>query len=178
MRGAIGWPEGEREGFIMMAGQDVSTGIIYIFEQAWFWTIDHWLEPDGTIRQREGGGWHMGAVQFIKDWESLYKCASYFFGGQHVDVIRRHTTELYRNQMIPKNIELIEVPYVSEVGDDLIMEKGKTRKFIAGNGTPIHKSVEQWFALKTAGTGDNNAVHALRALLAGFEHQPYVKGND
>lgn len=174
MRGAIGFPEGDKQGFALMAGQELTTRKIYIFEQEWFWTIDHWLNPDGTIKQTDDGGYHLGLVQYIKDWEALYKCASYFHGGQHVDVVRRHSLDIYRNIMIPKSIELIEVPYVKEVGDDLIREKGQTQRFVFQNGSPMHESINQWIQLQTVGTGDNNAIQAMRALLAGYEAMPFV----
>ena len=172
-RGAIAWPEGDREGFVLMAGQRIDTGIIYIFEQMWFWTIDHWLNPDGSVKQRPAGGFYLGLIQAILDWDALYKCCSYFHGGQHVDVVRRHSIELYRNQLLPRRIQIIDVPYVKEVGDDLIKERLQKRGFVGQIDSPLHKSVSQYTAMAAAGVGDNNAVHCLRALFSGYEHQPF-----
>lgn len=175
MRGAIAWPEADREGFAMMAGLNIADGIILIFEQFRFWTIKHWLNPDGAVRQREDDPdqYHLGLIQFIQDNEALYKCASYFHGGQHVDVHTRHRRELYRQKMLTQHIELIEVPYVSEVGDDLILEKLQLRAYKGDHDSFLAKSIEQWIKIRAAGTGDNNQVHALRALLAGFEYLPW-----
>jgi hypothetical protein len=176
MRGAIGWPEGTQEGFAIMAGQDIASGTIIIFEQFKFWTISHWLEQDGSLRKRDDGpGYHTGLIQFMQDCESRYKCCSYFYGGQHIDVIKRHGREVYDHKMVPSRIELIEVPYVSEVGNDLIRSGIKLKKFRGQHDSPLAKSVEQWVGLQAAGTGDNNAIHALRCLLAGYEFQPWVK---
>lgn len=182
MRGAIAWPQADNEGFAMMAGVNLLENVIYIFEQFRFWTVEHWLDPDGRIRPRDDHdhtqGYHLGLIQFLQDCEAKYKCCSFFYGGQHIDVNRRHLMEVYRNKLLPNRVELIEVPYVSEVGDDLILEKFHTRKFRAENKSLLADAVEQWINLQAAGTGDNNIVHAFRALLAGFEHQPWVKQHE
>jgi hypothetical protein len=177
MRGSIAWPEGSQEGFAMMAGQNIESGEIFIFEQFPFWTIDHWLNPDKTIRKRDDGeGYHLGLIQFVQDNQALYKSASYFSGGQHVDICRRFSIDLYRNNMLPReHIELISVPYVQEVGDNLIIEKLQLRKYKAQTDSRLANSVKQWMKLRAAGTGDDMAVHALRILLAGYEYIPWKK---
>lgn len=175
MRGAISWPELEQQGFVLMAGQNIETGIVYIFEQEWFWTVPIWTNPDGTLRKNDTGGYHLGLIQFIKDWEALYKCAAYFYGGQHPDLTRRYGIELYRNDLTPKNISLIEAPYVKEVGDDLVFEKMRSQKFMGQWESHLHKSLEKWKSLRSAGIGGNGAIHSLRALFAGLEAYPFVK---
>lgn len=177
MRGAIAWPEPMKsEGFALMAGLNLADQTILIFEQFRFWTITHWLNPDGTIRQRktDPGQYHTGLIQFIQDNEAKYKCSSYFWGGQHIDITTRPLKKLYRNPMLTRHIELIEVPYVSEVGDGLVLEKLQLRAFKADNKSFIHNAVEQWYAMRETGKSDNNIVHCLKCLLAGYEYLPWV----
>lgn len=176
IRGAIAWPEGPQEGFALLAGQRISDSKIFIFEQFRFWTIAHWLNPDGSLKTREdGSGHHLGLIQVIQDWEALYKCAAYFHGGQHIDVVRRHSLELYRHPLLPRRTGLIEVPYVKEVGDDLIREKGRTNRYMLERHSFLGQALEQWLGLQAAGVGDNNMIHCLRVILAGYEANPYVK---
>ena len=176
MRGAIAWPEGKKEGFALMAGMDLRERIIIIFEEFRFWTIPHWFNDDGTIHARDDGeGYHIGLIEFLQDNLSKYKAASYFLGGQHVDVQTRWRTDVYRNPEVTRRLEMIEVPYVSEIGDELLLEKLKTRKFKGATDSLLDKSVRQFNNMQTTNVEHDNAVLALKSLLAGFEHQPWVE---
>jgi len=176
MRGSIAWPEGSQEGFATMAGIELLSGKIIVFDQFRFWTIEHMLNPDGTIKKREDGdGWQLGLIQFILDCVKKYSCCTFFHGGQQIDVARRHLIMVYKNAMLPRYAQFVEVPYVSEVGDDLIREKTKLRQYVVQERTPLAESIKQWINMQASGTGDSNAVHALRCLLAGLSFQPYVE---
>lgn len=174
LRGAIAWPEGDDEGFAFMAGQRVQDKVIFIFDQFRWQTVSPWTTPGGEIRRREDGSYHVGLIQFVLDCNTVYKCNSFFFGGQHVDIVKRWSIDLYRHPMLPRQIELIEVPYVKEIGDDLIIEKLQTQGFFGQVDSPLARSTERWVNMRSADVGSDNAVHALRALLCGFEHQPFV----
>ena len=179
MRGSIAWPEGKKEGFAIMAGLDLETGHVIIFEQFRFWTVPHWFNDDGTIHKRDDRtGWHVGLVQFIAGSSSLYQCSSYFYGGQHVDVNMRYAREVYGNPQVPARLELIEVPYVAETGPDLLHEKLKTHKFKGDTDSILNQSVVQFVNMQAAQVDYDNAVLALMALLAGFDFQPWVKINN
>ena len=174
MRGAIAWPNGKKEGFALMAGEDLDTKKIIIFEQFRFWTIPHWLYDDGNVREREEGGYHLGLVQFISDNLSLYRCCSYFWGGQHIDVWTRHAREIYSNSQITRGIELIEVPYVSELGPDLLNQKIKLRAFKGEVESLLSQSIAD-FGGQSKDADYDNPTLALMNLLAGFEAMPWVK---
>jgi len=174
MRGSIAWPEGKNEGFALMAGYDLTEDIVIIFEEFPFWTISHWLKGDQTVMERPEGGYHLGLIQFIVDNFSKYKCCSYFRGGQHENIWQRFGQEVYRTTMLPKETELIEVPYVSEIGDGLILEKLKTQKFKGQTDSDLDKAVKQFYNMQAAKVDHGNEIMALRALLAGFEHQSWV----
>ena len=174
MRGSIAWPEGDQEGFALLAGQDINTKIICIFEEFPFWTIDHWLEENGNIRQRTDSQgdptseYFLGLFQFIQDNFSLYKAFAYFWGSQHIDIWKRYGNEVYKNPLVPRALEMIEVPYVKEVGDNLIAEYMNTERIKGDQRSKLY------VLLQDAAVNDNNSVQALRALLAGYEFQPYV----
>uniref|UniRef100_A0A6H1ZLF8 Uncharacterized protein n=2 Tax=viral metagenome TaxID=1070528 RepID=A0A6H1ZLF8_9ZZZZ len=179
MRGAVAWPEGKKEGFAIMAGMDLIENVVIIFEQFRFWTVGHWLKADGNITEREDGpGYHLGLIQFITDNLSLYRCCTYFWGGQHIDIWNRFGREIYSNPQTPKKIELIEVPYAKEVGPDLLLEKLKTRKFKGESDSLLEKSVTQFVNMQAADAGYDNAALSLMSLLVGFDFMPWVKIND
>uniref|UniRef100_A0A6M3IYM9 Uncharacterized protein n=1 Tax=viral metagenome TaxID=1070528 RepID=A0A6M3IYM9_9ZZZZ len=175
MRGAIAFPNGKKEGFAVMAGVDLETGFIIIFEQFRYWTISHWLNDDGTIHEREDGGYYLGLIQFITDNLSLYQCGSYYWGGQHIDVWTRHATALY--DIAPSRLELIEVPYVALNGLDLLHAKIKTHGFRADTDSVLDQSITQFVNMQTTNADYDNAALCLMILLSGFEFQPWMKTN-
>jgi len=176
MRGSISVPEGKKEGFAMMAGMDLREGQIIIFDQFRWCTVSHWRNPDGTVREREdGSGYYLGLMKFITDNFALYKCASYFYGGQHYDQQKRYLNEVYRHPEASRRMELIEVPYVAETGPDLLIEKLKTNRFKAETGSWLHESVARFVAMRTTETDYDNATLCLMTLLTGFDYQPHVK---
>lgn len=178
MRGALAFPEGKKEGFALMAGMDLIENVVIVFDQFRYWTIDHWLDQDGTIHERENEPmqYHLGLTKFIADNLALYQCASYFYGGQHIDVFNRYGKELYNKSS--RRLELIEVPYVAEVGPNLLLEKINTMKFRVGTDTWLSKSIVQFVNMQAVDVAYDNAALCLMSLLAGFEHQPWVNVND
>lgn len=179
MRGSIAWPEGGQEGFALLAGYDLSVREIIIFKEFRFFTYEHWLNGDGSIHERDGDdpGFHIGLIQFFQDNLTKYKATSYFWGGQHIDIWTRWGTEIFKHRETSRRLEIIEVPYVAEIGDGLILEKLKTKKFKGNKDSLLEKSVVQFMNMQKAGgdVGSDNAVQALRALLAGFEYAPWVE---
>lgn len=174
-RGAIAWPQGTEEGFALLAGQDLDTKHIIIFKQYPFWTIDNWLKPDGNIYTREDGkGYYTGLLEFIADNLAHFKCASYFWGDQHIEYYQRFAKEVYQNPQASRRIELIEVPYVHENGPSLLLEKLRTEKFSGEVDTILEKSLSMFTGMQTTKADYDNPVRALMTLLAGFEFQPWV----
>lgn len=176
MRGSIAWPEGKKEGFALMAGYDLAEEKVVIFEQFRFWTVGHWLNPGGTIKEREdGSGYYLGLIQFLSDNLTLYQCCSYFRGGQHVDFWNRFGKEVYQHPQASRRLEMIEVPYVSEVGPGLLLEKLQTEKFKGETDSPLEQSVYDFNGMQTTNTDYDNPTLALMTLLAGFDYAPWVK---
>jgi hypothetical protein len=177
-RGSIAWPEGKKEGFALLAGQDLVTKHTIIFKEYPFWTIDNWLRPDGNVHQRDDGSYYLGLMQFIQDNLALYKCASYFWGGQHIEYYQRFGKEVYMNPDASRRIELIEAPYVSEIGPEVLLSKLKTQQFKGQVDSMLAKSVETFIGMQNAKVEYDNPTLALMTLLVGFDYQPWVDINN
>lgn len=172
MRGALSWPELEDEGFAVMGGYDIHAGAVIVFEEFPYWTVKAWLTDSGELRRRDDGkGYHLGLTQFMRDNNSLYKCCSYFWGGQHNDIYRHYGRDVYGEAKMP--VELIEVPYVAETGDSVLLEKIKTHKFFVQADGVLSGAISQYIARRAAGGKVSNAVRTLQCLLAGFEFIPW-----
>jgi hypothetical protein len=168
LRGAISWPEGRKEGFALLAGMHLQSKKIWLFDEWVFWTIDHWVLEDGTIKQRDDGFWY-GLTHFMTQNAAKFGCTSYFWGGQHEDVARRNIKAVYRSKMAPPDVHLIEAPYVHQVGDDLIEEYLRLERLSGDANSVLFEH------LSTAGVDDRGGVQALRCLLSGYEHQPFIE---
>ena len=175
MRGSVAWPEGKKEGYALMAGYDLDAEKVVIFEQFPFWTISHWLHDDGTIHERKEGGHYLGLIQFLSDNLTLYRCASYFWGGQHIDIWNRFAREVYQHPQASRRLELIEVPYVADVGPDILLEKLTTHKFKGEADSALEQSVSEFKGMQTTNADYGNPTLSLMTLLAGFDFAPWVK---
>jgi hypothetical protein len=164
LRGAISWPEGRREGFALMAGQELKSKKVWIFGEWEFWTVPHWTLEDGTIKPKGEGFWY-GLNHFMTQTFGTFGCRSWFWGGQHADLARRYVLQVYRNPMIPIDTSLIEVPYVQQVGDNLIEEWLNLEKLSGDKDSLLFEHLNS--------PAERSGVHALRCLLAGFEYQPF-----
>lgn len=172
MRGAVAFPEGQKEGFAMMAGVDLRDHQVIVFEQHRYWSVGHWLSPDGTVRPREDGtGYWMGLMQFVADCLSLYKCVSYFYGGQHYDHCQRYLRDIYRHPEASRKLEMIEVPYVAETGPGLLYEKIKIAAAKAQAGSSLEKSLKDFVSNPNE---YDNIARCMMTLMAGIEYQPHI----
>lgn len=169
IRGAIAWPDGKNEGFAVLAGHTIDgSRQVWIFREFPFWTIENWTDEAGNIKLREDGkAYYLGLVQFISECFTKFKGHSWFWGGQHEDIKRRYALEVYRNPVTPRAFSLIEVPYVREVGDNLIADYFR-RGQIKFDGNSMLNEL-----FREAEIEDNNGRHVLRALFAGYEHLPW-----
>lgn len=170
--GSIAWPEGKNPGFALLSGEHLGEGRkIFLFEEQEFWTIDNWLLPDGNMKPLEypsPQGWWYGLTHFVNEGLSKYGCRTYFYGGQHVEINQRHLRRFYDSQMAPRPVSLIEVPYVTEVGDNLISEYTKGQRYRGDTNSRLFD------LLKQADIEENNGVHALKCLFSGYEHIPWM----
>ena len=165
VRGAIAWPEELQQGFALLAGQDPKTKVVYIFEEYPFWTVGHYLAEDALK--------HPGLGQFLLDVWAKYHCHT-FYRHQHPEVHRRFSLQAYDDKTIAPKPELIDVPTVERLGDTLVVEYGRTRKLVADQRMTLKQQLTQHFAVPEA-KNPGMGVHALRCLLAGFEHAGWAE---
>ena len=171
MVGSIAWPEDKYPGFVLLSGQNLmdSEKKIMIFEEQEFWTIDNWLSSDGNLKTMPGNhGYWYGLSHFLNITVSKYGCRSYFYGGQHMDINRRYMNQFYRSNITPRPIDLIEVPYVNEVGNDLISEYAKLEKVRWDDNSNLCR------LMHSIDYEENNGNRSFRCLLSGYETMPWI----
>ena len=170
MVGSIAWPEDKKPGFVLLSGQHLGhvEKKIWLFDEQEFWSIDNWLKPDGNLKDRKEGGYWYGISHFISDCWSKYGCRTFFYGGQHPDINQRYMIEFYKSKMVPRSIQLVEIPYVTEMGNDIVSEYVRHAKFEASKDTRLFQ------LMQTPENDENNGKHALKVLFSGFEWVPWV----
>lgn len=109
MRGAVCWPatvgsgiDTATEGFVLLAGQELSTRRVFVFEQSAFVSIDPIVDPE-TSRIIYDGITHRMAK-----WWSRYYCDVYYWH-DHMDTHLRYLRQLINSPF------LNPTPHFSEV---------------------------------------------------------------
>lgn len=170
MRGGICWPMTievggvtDVQGFILMAGQDVNSKKVHVFEQKPFVVVQNIIGEDGRIQ-------FSGVVQFLNTCHSRYFARDYFWNQDfnlkkscHLEIIRHHEIEPK-----PAFIE-IEWSDTSEAMTN-IWKYVKTGRLIFDSGSELHEQLQ-----KTKGEDKQTypAVWALMCLLSGLERYPW-----
>lgn len=174
--GSVSWPEGIRDGFALLAGVNQLDDRIQIFREFTFKTVDHWITPNGQLRQH-------GFISFLADAWKDFQCRS-FFWFQDDEVHRRYSLECYQCDRVVPKPEFIRVMYSSqEIGDNVIDEIGRLQRLpldagIDDNGryrSKLYEGLVQYRTMKDSEPKKpfvNEAVHALRCLLGGFIYNP------
>ena len=168
MRGSVAWPESTKEigfaikeGFALVAGQDVRTKEVWIFEESTFITIDHVFNRGELMRR--------GLVQFfLRMWER-YFCRTFYYA-QDALLHRRFHLQCLESQMVQPKPEFIQVPYTGDkLGDNVL------REYLARGRLKGNRETKLFEQIETANEYEEQlGPHALRCLLAGFEHIPWV----
>ena len=171
MRGALAWPEGERDGFVIVAGLDLANQNIWIFREFPFISVEHFYSEGDIVRK--------GLFQFFDECRSRFYCQTYFFS-QPDELHHRFTNYIYKTPTIPwPKPEFIRVRFSDQEIADNIIREALVRDTLHGNRRES-KVFNEIFGL----TGDDEAkkkarerslpIHALRCLLAGYEYYPWV----
>lgn len=174
MVGSVAWPDDIYPGFVLLSGQNLNDPEkkILLFEEQEFWTIDNWTNPDGMLKDMPGkqGYWY-GLTHFLNNMLARYGARTYFYGGQHPDINQRHLMQLYGSKITPRPIDMIEVPYVKEVGAGLVREYTRLKRFFGDSNSRLSE------LMKSVDVDKNNGDHAIRCLFAGYEYVPWVDLN-
>ena len=171
MRGGICWPiryenptgQIDNSGYVLMAGQDVKTGRVMIFEETQWVTIDNILGDNHVIRYPGLSHW------FNKVWEGYF--AQSFYWQQEDELARRFRLQILRSKMIHPKPRFVEVPY-SDTSDMIscIWTMLKANKLNRASGTVLQQQLEM---VKEGDKQVLPAVHALGCCLLGFERFPW-----
>lgn len=175
MRGGVCWPiryeyKGQIavNGYVLMAGQDVVTGIVYVFEQMEWVTIDNILVDGNVLRYPGLSHW------FNHAWNQYF--AQAYFWQQDDELARRHRLQVLRSKMVDPKPRFIEVPY-SDTSDVIscIWARLAAKTLKRERDTVLNEQLE---AVKAGDKQVLPAVHALGCCLLGLERFPWRKPMD
>lgn len=170
MRGGVCWPKlversggHEYEGFILVAGQDVRTKVVTVFNARKFQTVENIIEDD-KIAFRGIADW------LTKMW-SKYFVRTYYWD-QDFELSKTKRLEVLRSPMVNPKPQFVEVDISTTEEARMAMWRFvKLGKLNAGKkGTDLH---EQIVSSKIIDRDSQPAVHALSCLLAGIERYPW-----
>ena len=177
MRGGICFPvyfeiQGvvDVSGYAIMAGQDVLTGKIYIFEQIPWVSIDNILDDNNVLKYRGLSHW------FNQVWAEYF--ADTYFWQQPDQVSRRIRLQVIRSVMINPKPRFVEVPLPGQNQartTDIVSSiwpRLKAKTLLRSGETPLEAQ------LAMVKTGDKQvlpAVHALGCCLMGIERYSWRK---
>jgi len=154
-------------GYIVIAGQDLKTGIIHIFEQMNWVTIDDILSRDITNAIKYPGLSHW----FNMGWNKYFIQSFYF--NQPDELSRRFRLQIIRSLMINPKPRFVEID-INNQNDllSVISHRIKTGML------EIEKDSEIGTLLKETMVEDKELypqIHALGCCLLGFEQYPWRK---
>jgi hypothetical protein len=173
MMGSVCWPEprptGITEGYSLMAGQDVQTGLIVVFEEFSFATVNHWLNDTGGLVR-------LGLEQFLVDNWHTYRCGSYVIAQDEV-THKRHARQVWESKTISPVPDFIRVPMSEPVMTGILHSALDVGKFVGDTRSRLRQETEIYLNQPDLDT-EPPSVRALKYLLAGYEHMPYTPVNE
>jgi len=175
IKGAVCWPEPTstpgttRDGYAILAGQDVQTGHLILFEEFDFATVPHWFNAHGGLIR-------MGLEQLFADAWSKYRCRSWFTAQDDL-THQRHARQVWESKNVAPMPEFIRVPYPPDVQQGILNEAADIGRFTGDSRRGLRK---QWEIYEAHPDLDNppEAVKALMILLSGYEFIPWVERRD
>jgi len=165
IRGAITWHRGGVPGFVLLGGQDVQNGHIYLFEDCEFIDIE-----DRYHKEKER---FIGLSGFMRNAWTQYGCYEYYWQDADKKWHIRQTIRL-DNDLTLKGIGRSGPIFMAarfkdtERADDLIAEYISKQKMLGSKESDL---------MAHLGTGNKDSAgrHALRCLLWSFEFdQPTI----
>lgn len=174
MRGGVCWPvigEVGLEGCIVMTGRHVETGVVYVFEEREFVTIDHILDDDEKIRYEGLCTW------FPKIWASYF--ARRFHQRQHQLTTERYEVQVRRcRPIVPKPVWFDTIWDEDETALAVVYEHDAAGRLKFRSRGPVHLEMQEFQAERVASrqerrrvppTTEYPALHALTCTLVGFD---------
>ena len=171
MRGGVCWPvitdrsdTRDFEGYILMCGQNVQTGVIQVFEQKNFVTIESILK-DGAIAYQGIGPW-------LNSIWSRYFARDYYWH-QEFQLHKRNLLQIIRSPMVDPKPQFIEVPWIDDQEAQMVVwHYVKTGKVQVEKESRLFEDLN---IVKTTDKKSIPSVYALQCALIGLEAFPYRK---
>ena len=168
MAGGICWPllmeNNVFQGAAVLAGRNVKTGIIYVFEQEPFASIEHIKDGDGNITSRGLAPW------FTKNWATYYAFRYYWF--QVDEYNRMFRLRIRKCAMINPKPSLVDVHWADdEHAQIIISDYLEQHKLKIQSGTMLHEQLEQQKA--DPDKGPFPAIHAAACMLTGISEKRF-----
>lgn len=175
IRGGICWPVTYRkdgyidsQGYIVVAGKNLETGVITIFEQKDFIVVEPIINQDTQIIE------YPGISNFINSAFSKYYCRKYYWH-QNLELSKKWRLDVSRSPMIEPKPTLIEIPWGEDQdADHLIFLMIKRRLLRHDPNAELYnqlQAVKQDYKKKT--NQILPAVRSLQCVLMAMERFPF-----
>ena len=171
MRGAVCWPvplphrNNEIVGFALIAGYDVSSGTITIYEEREFVCIDHVAGKDGMIQFE-------GLSSFFNLAWNRYFCST-FFWRQPETMKKKYQRQVRKSLMIKPKPQFTQLYWDQQSQpEQILFEKLTLNKLFARKEDNLFKEVQKHEVVAVP-SGSHAIVspemHALHCLLMGYD---------
>lgn len=153
------------DGFALIAGQDVATKKVTVFEQRKFVVIDSIVNPATQAIEFPGL-----APWFNEMWAKYY--GRKFFYHQEPEIVRKYHLEIIRSPMIQPKPGLVEIDWQND--DDALHTVWRyiaTKRFTAEKGSELQNQFEMVKATEKKQVYP--AVRALECLLMAYDKYPW-----
>lgn len=168
MRGAITFPERlagttRLEGYIVMAGMDVKTKIIYLFEERVWVTVQHFISGGKFLAE--------GVCTFLNQMHNDYYATYYYYYGQY-ESRRKYMNECYREKLIQPKPGFIQMDVRDEEeGIQAVLEKINMDQLIFTKGKGFHSAWNRYHASQNQEVLP--ALKSVVALIYGYNEHPW-----
>jgi len=162
LRGGAYWPSADSNGFIVLAGQEVLTNKIWIFEEAEFQTVEDMIKEEKIQ-------FHGVSHFFNKAW-AKYFCDLFFYA-QSEPTHKRFSLQIYRSQTIkpPPGFKEIDLSDKDEARH-IVFEHIRTGRLVLDKGSELARQLE---ASRLGEDALFPGVEALGRALAGLARFPF-----
>lgn len=171
MRGGVCWPmlverehgAADVQGFAIMAGLEVEAGVVRVFEETDFVSVEHILAPDKTIEHRGLAAW------LNTNWSRYF--ADTYYWNQGGELTRKYRLEVSRSPWCKPKPHFVEIAWQDEAeARQLIWRYVKLNRLRVARDGQLAREMEAAKMDKAAATP---ALHALQCVLAGLERNPW-----
>ena len=166
VRGALVWPEGLVDGYVVLGAQNLEDGIIMIYEEQRF----RWVSPN------TGGIGGSLSEFFDLAWRGYFG-RSYFYQTSFRErdqdlTFKRHHLQIIHEPLIDPKPVFVPCLYGldEEMADNLLLEYQVSKRFRYERDGGLYNELK---GVQGKDAKDFPAVRALRVLISGFERTPW-----